>query len=170
MGLGFFFSAPLGHPAHLLPWEQPFEEEEEERADSGCTGGAASTHLAALKHIPCAGSRCGASAWPCHGCRRAGGTSVPCNPWPLLMWGLPISRSPTCILQRGLSLSGSGGVERGFLQQPLIMPQLSQAAQSLRQPPLSEQPCIFITFPSSHLVPQPDLSQKDWLKTHWSSP
>lgn len=38
------FAATLGHPAHLLPWEQDFEKEEE-RGDSGCTGGSS-------KHTP----------------------------------------------------------------------------------------------------------------------
>lgn len=80
------FPATLGHPVCLLPWEQDFEKEEE-RGDSGCTGGsgkhtpgspgAHSLRGIQVCELPLPGPA--TAAWG------GWGTPSPCSPWSLRM-------------------------------------------------------------------------------------
>lgn len=94
------FPATLGHPVCLLPWEQDFEKEE--RGDSGCTGGSSkhapgspgahSLRGIQVCELPLPGPA--TAAWG------AGGPPAPAA-LGLCGWGvgMPISRSPSFILQ-----------------------------------------------------------------------
>lgn len=129
-------------------------------------GEAACTHLTALEHIPCAGARCVSS--PCLALPRG-----PEGPSPQPLQSLisadgececHLAGAPVAFCNQDSCLPGIRDSQRGLTQRHLIMSQLCLAAHNFIQPPLSEEPCIFITFPLSHLVSQPDLFKKDWLK------